>query len=133
MHEMTDEHVNIALLFLPSPLLSVGFAVLLLGHLGTTIGLAWLGLAWLGLAWLGLAWLGLAWLGLAWLGLAWLGLTHRFDYLRKMQELHAAMERINEACRPGCSGTVLQIATNSLHALTDTIDHVQHLEAVNMT
>lgn len=53
-----------------------------------------------------------------------------FDYLREMSALHDAMVRINEACRPGCSSTVLQIATTSLHTLTDTIDQVQHLEAM---
>jgi len=51
-----------------------------------------------------------------------------FDYLREIAELYAALARITEACRPGCSSTVLQIATRSLHALTDSVDMIQSAE-----
>jgi hypothetical protein len=52
-----------------------------------------------------------------------------FDYLRETRELHAALQRITEACRPGCSSTVLQMATKHLHALADSVDLVQDAEA----
>lgn len=51
-----------------------------------------------------------------------------FDYLREIRELYTALQRITEACRPGCSSTVLQIATRSLHALTDSVDLIQNTE-----
>jgi diphosphate-dependent phosphofructokinase len=51
-----------------------------------------------------------------------------YDYLREIQELYAALQRITDACRPGCSSTILQIATKNLHALTDTVDLIQSTE-----
>jgi len=48
-----------------------------------------------------------------------------YDYLGEIRELYVALQRITEACRPGCSSTILQIATKNLHALTDTVDMIQ--------
>ena len=51
-----------------------------------------------------------------------------FDYLREIRALYKALQRITEACRPGCSSMVLQIATKNLHALTDSLDMIQSAE-----
>jgi pyrophosphate--fructose-6-phosphate 1-phosphotransferase len=48
-----------------------------------------------------------------------------FDYMGHIQDLYRALERITSVCRPGCSAVMLQVATRSLHALTDTIDMIQ--------
>lgn len=51
-----------------------------------------------------------------------------FDYLHEIRNLYSALQRITEACRPGCSSTILQIATRNLHALTDTVDMINSAE-----
>ena len=51
-----------------------------------------------------------------------------YDYLHEIRGLYQALQSITAACRPGCSSTMLQIATKNLHALTDTLDMVQSAE-----
>jgi len=51
-----------------------------------------------------------------------------FDYLHEIKDLYSALQRITEVCRPGCSSTLLQIATKSLISLTETIDTLQNAE-----
>jgi diphosphate--fructose-6-phosphate 1-phosphotransferase len=52
-----------------------------------------------------------------------------FDYLSRIQSLYAALQEITAQCRPGCSSTVLQIATKDLSALTDILHLVREAEA----
>ena len=52
-----------------------------------------------------------------------------FDYLTHIQSLYAALQDITAQCRPGCSSTVLKIATSSLTALTDILSMVHETEA----
>jgi pyrophosphate--fructose-6-phosphate 1-phosphotransferase len=52
-----------------------------------------------------------------------------FDYLQEIGQLYEALARITQACRPGCSSTILQMVTRSLHALTDSVDLVHNAEA----
>ena len=47
-----------------------------------------------------------------------------YDYLSDIQSLHQALARIEQACRPGCPSTVLQIATKSLINISDIIQIV---------
>ena len=44
-----------------------------------------------------------------------------YDYLTDIQSLHHALSMIEQACRPGCPSTVLQIATKSLNNISDII------------
>jgi diphosphate-dependent phosphofructokinase len=52
-----------------------------------------------------------------------------FDYLTRIQSLYRALQDITVQCRPGCSSTVLQIATTNLTALTDILQLVHEAEA----
>lgn len=52
-----------------------------------------------------------------------------FDYLTKIQSLYSALQDITVQCRPGCSATVLQIATTNLTALTDILRLVHNVES----
>jgi hypothetical protein len=52
-----------------------------------------------------------------------------FDYLSRIQSLYAALQEITVQCRPGCTSTVLQIATKDLSALTDILHLVREAEA----
>ena len=44
--------------------------------------------------------------------------TNSFEYLQDLKTLQAAIARIEEACRPGCSAGTLHIATLQLQVLT---------------
>ncbi|KAG5178774.1 pyrophosphate--fructose 6-phosphate 1-phosphotransferase subunit beta [Tribonema minus] len=41
------------------------------------------------------------------------------DYLAQLAELRAALARVEEACRPGCSATLIKISTKTLQNLRD--------------
>jgi hypothetical protein len=44
-----------------------------------------------------------------------------YDYMGELQSLHAALARIEAACRPGCPTTVLQVASKGLSSLDEII------------
>jgi 6-phosphofructokinase 1 len=46
-------------------------------------------------------------------------------YLASINEVQARLRRIEEACRPGCSSTVLNVALKNLTALTETVDMLE--------
>jgi pyrophosphate--fructose-6-phosphate 1-phosphotransferase len=52
-----------------------------------------------------------------------------FDYMTRIESLYAALQDITVQCRPGCSSTVLQIATKNLTALTEILQLVHRAEA----
>lgn len=52
--------------------------------------------------------------------------VEKFDYLKDIEMLYAAVERITAMCRPGCSGKVVHIATKQLQALQEMIEVVEH-------
>lgn len=54
-----------------------------------------------------------------------------FDYLTQIQSLYTALQDITVQCRPGCSSTVLQIATTNLTALTEILRLVHEAEATH--
>lgn len=54
-----------------------------------------------------------------------------FDYLTHIQSLYDALQDITTQCRPGCSSTVLKIATADLTALTDVLTMVHDTEAAH--
>lgn len=54
-----------------------------------------------------------------------------FDYLSHIQSLYGALQDISAQCRPGCSSTVLKIATSNLTALTDILTMVHDTEATH--
>ncbi len=45
-----------------------------------------------------------------------------FNYLQEMKELYDALQAVVESCRPGCSSSVLKVATKSITTLTDIIE-----------
>lgn len=51
-----------------------------------------------------------------------------FDYLNEVQSLYSALQVLTEKCRPGCSSTILQIATKNLNALTEIITTIHNAE-----
>lgn len=54
-----------------------------------------------------------------------------FDYLTDIQRLYDAINQITECCRPGCSSTVLRIATKNLNALSEIVHTIQETESVD--
>jgi diphosphate-dependent phosphofructokinase len=54
-----------------------------------------------------------------------------FDYMTRIRSLYSALQDITAQCRPGCSSTVLQIATTNLTALTDILRMVHEAEAAH--
>lgn len=51
------------------------------------------------------------------------------EYLDQIKSLQIALGKIEEACRPGCPATLLQIATQNLNSLTSTIELVTSLQS----
>lgn len=41
------------------------------------------------------------------------------DYLAQLADLRQALARVEEACRPGCSSTLIKISTKTLQNLKD--------------